>query len=245
MSNWVFTVTDFGTEDHYLGLMEAALLQYNPALKVISLFSRLDGFNLHHASILLRSLPPYLPKPSFVLGVVDPGVGGARKELVIKADGCCWVGPDNGLFSQVVKQADEVEVFVVDEAFPKASSCFHGRDIFAPVIGRLSLGEPVALTPYAKEQLVGVEWPGHCFEIVYQDKYGNLMTGLSEAEFPDYKSILICDFRIERGVTFASVPVGAAFCYTNSIGLIEIAVNQGNAAHRLKVGVGETVKLEQ
>jgi S-adenosylmethionine hydrolase len=44
--------------------------------------------------------------------------------------------------------------------------------------------------------------------------------------------------------TFEQVPVGQAFWYENSNGLVELAVNQGRADQRLPVSIGDQIDLE-
>jgi len=124
------------------------------------------------------------------------------------------------------------------------SASFHGRDLFAPVAGRLALGEPPSTMARPAAPLGHPDWPDDLAEIVYVDHYGNALTGLRGERLPPTACLAAGGRRIAPAQTFSAVSSGAAFCYVNSNGLVEIAVNGGRAELVLGLAVGSEIAIE-
>lgn len=238
----LFLYTDFGLEGPYVGQMRAAIAREAPSLQPIDLCHDLPAFNARAAASLLSALVIHLPSDAVVVGVVDPGVGSDRRAVVLEADGRRYVGPDNGLFSQVARRAEKAVWYNLDWTPPGMSASFHGRDLFAPAGARMADWRPLPLTPVT-EMPYGMDWPQHLPEIVYTDHFGNAMTGLRANDFPPGGTLRFAEWEIPRARTFSDVPAGAPLCYENSIGLMEIAVNQGSARELLGLEAGSGVTV--
>jgi len=173
--------------------------------------------------------------------VVDPGVGGDRAPAMVRADEKWFVGPDNGLLSIVGRRAGTLEARRIDWQPDFLSSSFHGRDLFAPVAAALAAGAPVESSPLT---LVDTQaWPDDLAEIIYIDHYGNAMTGIRASGLPDSALIGAAGQRLAFRRTFSAGRDHRAFWYRNSLGLVEIAVNQDSAAERLGLAVGDAVSI--
>lgn len=240
----VLLFTDFGTDGPYLGQMEAAVLGESLQSRVVNLVSDAPCGDPRRAAYLLAALTDELPPGCVVVAVVDPGVGGARDPLVVEVDGRVFLGPDNGLLSQVIARGRVVETARIDWRPQRLSSSFHGRDLFAPVAGFLSRGQGVERTTLPVERLLGHDWPTELAEVVYVDYFGNAMTGLRSTTVGDQRRLTLGTRSLPYAETFSAVQPGAAFWYVNSCGLVEIAVNQGRAAEALGIGVGTPVGWE-
>ena len=108
--------TDFGVQGPYLGQMRAVLLAQAPAVPVVDIFPDLPAFHVQAAAYLLPAYSQYLPNNCVCVCVVDPGVGTNRRALVVRADSHWYVGPDNGLFSILIRRAVDVQTFQVGRA---------------------------------------------------------------------------------------------------------------------------------
>ena len=95
--------TDFGAGDLYVGQVKAVLQRLAPGVPVIDLLHEAPAFNVRASAHLLAAMVGWFAEGSVFLTVVDPGVGGVRKALVVKADDRWYVGPDNGLLSESVR----------------------------------------------------------------------------------------------------------------------------------------------
>lgn len=223
---WLFT--DFGREGPYVGQMTAVLRRRAPGVPVIDLLADAPAFDPRLGAYLLAALVAGCAPSDIVLAVVDPGVGGRRRPIVIEADGVWFVGPDNGLFEMVLRRARSPAAWTIGWRPEPLSASFHGRDLFAPVAARLALGD---LPPGPEERPSRFpDWPDDLSSVVYVDRYGNAMTGLRATVLGGEARIEVAGLTLRRATTFGDVPVGEAFWYGNASGLAEIAVNGGSAA---------------
>ena len=235
--------TDFGLAGPYTGQVNAVLQQVAPRVPVIQLFADAPAGQPRPASYLLAAYAVWFPAGTVLLCVVDPGVGGDRRPLIVEADGRLYVGPDNGLFEPVLRRAASPRCWEIAWRPPLLSASFHGRDLFAPAAARLALGEAPGAMARSAAAARQPGWPDDLPEIVYIDHYGNAMTGLrGECLMPGAR--LACGSRsIAQAEIFSAVPAGEAFWYVNANGLIEIAVNRGRADQALGLAVGSPVAM--
>jgi hypothetical protein len=246
----IVTFTDFGTEGPYLGQMRAAIIEEAPAVQIVDLMSDAPAFDIRAAAYLLPAVLEPLPKRIVCLAVVDPGVGGDRKPIVLRADERWYVGPDNGLFEMVARRSESLpewwEITYIPE---RLSASFHGRDLFAPVAAKIDNDGENALqevaTPMVPVRARDADWPDDLPEVIYIDRYGNCMLGIRRRMLtPDY-GIELPSGRIESARTFSDMPAGTPFCYENAMGLVEIAVSSGNAAQKLGLRIGSQVTVRK
>ena len=236
---WLFT--DFGREGPYVGQMTAVLHREAPGVAVVDLLADAPALEPQFAAYLLSALTSGCRSGDVVLAVVDPGVGSDRRPLVVEADGVCFVGPDNGLFELVIRRANRAAAWTIAWRPERLSASFHGRDLFAPVAARLALGEPPPGP--AEPPTRWPAWPDELAAVIYVDGYGNAITGLRARGVDAAGQLEVAGRTLRRAGTFADVPVGEAFWYENSSGLVEIAVNGGSAASVLGLAPGAKVTL--
>lgn len=225
----------------------ARLLALVPGLPVIDLVNDLPPFRPDLAAYLLPALVRDMPRGALYLCVVDPGVGGDRGGLLVRCAADWFVGPDNGLLSRVAHRCPGAQAFRIGWLPPGRSASFHGRDWFAPAAARLCLGASLDLTELRREALVGADWPDESAAVVYVDHYGNLMCGLRvrtlSCEVGAAIRVGAAGRVLKRARTFCEVPPGEAFWYENALGLLEIAVNQGNAQGLLGLAPGDRIEV--
>jgi len=265
-------VTDYG-EGHYAGVLRAVIKGFAPGVEVIDLEHGVPSYNVLAGAYVIAVSYRWLPRGSIIVGVVDPGVGGPRKPVVVEAGDYVFIGPDNGLLYPAV----EAEGFrrgvelrfdriarLASSRFPgklKAwalSYTFHGRDLFAPAAAFLSLGfnledlgEPISEGDLVKLSIRDVRGGNGVYnvKVIYVDKFGNVVLSCKPEDLNLGDAVEVelqtreGAFRAQIGVTFSSVPPGELVIYENSFGYVEIAVNQGNAGRTLGVGIGDWVRL--
>jgi S-adenosylmethionine hydrolase len=239
----IATFTDFGVEGPYLGQVKAVLQQFAPDVPVIDLFTDLPAYNVKAAAYLLPAYSQYLPHGSICLCVVDPGVGSERAAVAVEADGRWYVGPDNGLLSQIVRHAGSIAVFEITWRPEVLSNSFHGRDLFAPVCAMLASTGQVAGRPIDCCALHSPGWPEDLHQVVYLDHYGNAVTGLRAGQLAPDARIEISGVDCGYRRTFSDAAPGVPFWYVNANGLVELAVAGGSVASRLNVSVGQSFKV--
>lgn len=237
-SRIVFTFTDFTTRGPYLGQMRGAVLAVNPALTVVDLFNDVPAYGVAPATRLLAACVPFLPSASVVIAVVDPGVGSARRPVIVNAHGHYFVGPDNGLFESLVRTDPACQVFMIEWRPSSLSRSFHGRDLFAPIAAGLASGCDPGRFGSVLDDPVRIDLPDPMNEVIYVDGYGNAVTGIAGDALSDGVRVVAGEVTIGYADTFSDVPPGSPFWYRNSLGLVEIAVNQGSARDVLGLNLG-------
>lgn len=242
----IVTFTDFGYEGPYLGQMRGVLQQNAPGIPVIDLMADAPAFDIRAAAYLL----PHVMRPfgdgTVCLAVVDPGVGSARRPIVLESDNRWFVGPDNGLFEMIARGSKRpVRWWEITYVPGKMSASFHGRDIFAPVAAMIANGDtttdPVWGRAIEYEDRQGARWLDDWAHVIYIDHYGNCMTGVRWDRLDRTAGIKVDGMEIPIVRTFSDCAVGDVMCYQNSLELLEIAVNQGNAAEYLRLKRGSQV----
>jgi S-adenosylmethionine hydrolase len=237
--------TDFGWCGPYVGEMKAVLARDVPQARVIDLMHDAPSFNPKASGYLLAALSRRFSVGDICLAVVDPGVGNSkRRALILDVDGVNFVGPDNGLFTLLVRRAERVICSEILWRPTKLSDSFHGRDLFAPVASRVQAGIPVESRKIISASLVGAEYTDQLSEVIYIDHFGNAVTGLNADRYDEQTIFSMHGHRLQYARTFTCVENGQLFWYANSMGLIEIAANNANASKVLGLSVGSTLLLE-
>jgi S-adenosylmethionine hydrolase len=230
--------TDFGCIGPYQGQMLAVLATQAPKIPCVTLMSDAPMYDPYGAGILLERLCNDMPAKMVVVAVVDPGVGGTRRPLMVKTPRALFVGPDNGLFVPVVQRSRGCDIEIIEWRPERLSESFHGRDLFAPVAAKLANGEEVKGTPLKSCNMIGMEVSRDNHRIIYIDHYGNAITNISGEDVEDSDVVMINDHALQYARTFSEVSMGQAFWYRNSIDLLELAVNCNSAVALLNLKLG-------
>jgi len=232
--------TDFGHSGPYVAQMQAVLIQQAPETPVLELISDAPKFNPHASSLLLAAYSRSFPVGTIFLCVVDPGVGSKRLPVVVRSEGKFFVGPDNGLFTEVCRQATNSDAWKIKYRPEKLSHSFHGRDIFAPVAAMIARGDDIPGDEYPIHKLVFTDMEAEFLhhQVIYVDHYGNCITGLKAGALLHSDGFCIDGQRIAYARTFSEVETGSLFWYENSSDLIEIAANCADSATILGLSVG-------
>lgn len=259
MTPLITLTTDYGETAPYVAAMKGAILSVNRAVRLLDLSHQIRPQDIHHADFFLGLAVPYYPAGTIHLAVVDPGVGGQRLPLLVEAGGQFLIGPDNGLFTSVIRALGGTPIVrhLNEPRFWRehVSHTFHGRDLFGPVAAHLAGGiTPEEFGPRLRNWIElpihsAVCWRDKCEgEIRFIDDFGNLLTNIPAdrvKELPVRASLNGCPQVHVRWVrTYSDAGPGELVCLFSSDGLFEIAVVQGNAAKRLNATVGMAIELQ-
>jgi hypothetical protein len=252
----VTLTTDFGVTDPFVGIMKGVLATRAPDATVIDVSHGVPPQDVLAGALVLRYAAPYFPPRTIHVAVVDPGVGGSRRPLVVETTDALLVGPDNGVLSLVAPR-DQMRriVHLTEERFflSPRSATFHGRDVFAPVAAALANGtDPSALGPPVTDMerlaLPAVTRGASSLtgQVIYVDHFGNLTTNVSESDVTADVTIALAGVRV-RGVArhYGAVAAGEPVAVVNSWGLLEIAVRDCSARETLGASVGDVVVIER
>ncbi|MGH3321128.1 MAG: SAM hydrolase/SAM-dependent halogenase family protein [Streptosporangiaceae bacterium] len=255
-------LTDYGLQDGFVAACHGVAARLAPDVRVIDVTHLVPQGEIRRAAAVLAQTVPYFP-PAVHVAVVDPGVGTSRRAVALEAGDSLFVAPDNGLLSWAadalggVRRAHDItnsDLFV-----HPVSRTFHGRDIFMPAGARLAAGLELADVGPAvpPDQLTYLPTPrsrladGYAWgEVVSVDRFGNIQLSLTAEQLGRLGirvgaglvlKVASGTYRVSYRDTFGSVTRGELVAYTDSAGLVAVAVNGGDAAGRLGLPPGTGV----
>lgn len=254
--------TDFGLNDHFVGTMKGVILSIEPEAEIIDICHSVQAFDVLDGALSISQAYSYFPSGTVHMVVVDPGVGTARRPIVVTSERHHFVAPDNGVLSLIYQREDRLSVrHVTGEHYflQPVSQTFHGRDIFSPVAAYLAKGvDPMKFgdevtdfvrfsapkpKPANEHTLRGV--------VLKVDRFGNLITNITPQDAPMLFGANPSGFKIVLGSreiteikeSYAQGTPGEVFVILGSMGFLEIAANRGAAAQLLGVGKGTEVNI--
>jgi len=266
--------TDLGLTDAYVAAMKGVILGINPAATLIDICHTIEPQNILQAAFALSTAYEFFPEKTIHLVVVDPGVGTDRRAIILRTPSADFVAPDNGVLSYVIRQSStkapadnanlqhiELEPKLEAVAITKpqfwrspVSPTFHGRDIFAPVAARLSLGfRPIefgeAIHSVTVLPLPQPYWTpdgmlvGH---ILHIDSFGNLITNIRSSDLPQTKQALTIEVgnQLISGLSRTYAEGKGLLALIGSSGYLEIALAGGSAATLIKATVGNELIIQ-
>lgn len=252
--------TDFGLKDGNVGVMKGVILGINPEVRLVDISHQVGPQDVREGAWILGRSAPFFPPETIHVAVVDPGVGTARRPLAARLGEQLFVGPDNGLMTPILEQAEQagetIEVVQLDQPrFWRAeiSHVFHGRDIFSPAAAHWAQGIPLRDlgTPIAdpvrldlpKPQKAGDTMRG---EVMHIDAFGNVASNIRRQDLADWGEVEVgLRGATVRGLvrTFGERPPGDVIALYGSTGNLIISVVNGNAAERIGARVGDTIEV--
>ena len=255
--------TDFGTNDHFVGVMKGVILDITRDVHFVDINHSVQAFDVLDGAITISQSYSCFPSGTIHMVIVDPGVGTARRPIVLTGDRHMFVAPDNGVLSLVYDREERISVrHVTAEHYflQPPSNTFHARDIFAPIAAYLAkgiapqrLGEEITdyvrfaaprPKPIDENTLRGV--------VLRADRFGNLTTNITPKDVPMLFEPTPPPFKIVVGnkgqatricSNYAEGAPGEVFAIIGSMGFVEIAANRGSASQLLGAGKGSEVNV--
>ncbi|MFH0824061.1 MAG: SAM-dependent chlorinase/fluorinase [Pseudomonadota bacterium] len=252
MAPIITITTDFGTRDGYVAQMKGVMLGIRSNATIIDCTHDIEPFSILEAALVINGASHYYPPGTVHVVVVDPDVGSGRRGVAVNSGDQIFVGPDNGVFSLVIRKAPCVmrEIANPDFMLPCPHPTFHGRDVFAPAAAALAGGKPFdELGPLVVNPVV-LHLPtptaiadGIKGTVIHVDRFGNVTSNIQGTMMDQDDLRVIAAQTVIRGMSrfFAEVAEGKPVALVNSFGYLEIAVNRGNAAEVLGLAKGDEI----
>ena len=252
--------TDFGYTDPFVGIMKGVICGINPQARIVDLSHGIPAQNIMAAALVLRQSAQYFPRGTIHVAVVDPGVGSARRPLLVELEGSYFIGPDNGVLSLVMEAKRPTRIVHLSNPsyqLRPTSATFHGRDIFAPTAAYLSRGTAPEAFGETTDDFAKLIWPTVLKtettirgEIVYIDGFGNLFTNIGADDLKELSGhrlrITLRDLSIlGLAANYAAVEPDKYVALINSWGLLEIAICKGSAQKHSGAIIGDKVQVTQ
>ena len=258
--SFITLLTDFGLSDGYPGIMKGVIFTIAPNARIADITHAISPQNIQEGGLALFRSYRYFPAGTIHLAVVDPGVGTQRRPLAMQVGQYIFVGPDNGLFSLIIREGQQhgwnSRYFHLNQPrywLPDPSSVFHGRDIFAPTAAHHAVGVPLSdlgeeifdpvLFPEVSPVKIPSGWQG---QVVAIDHFGNLSTNITDDHLSGLRKVkvTIADRHIDGLVkTFGDRPDGTLIALIGTDRDLSISIVNGDAKTSLGVGIGAAVQI--
>lgn len=240
-------MSDYGWDDHYVAAVKASILAVNPSINIVDISHQINAFDVAHGAYVLKNVFRDFPRHTVHLVSVDPVNREPPTYVALKLEDHYFVGNDTGLFGMLSEQPFMAQVKL--NAINQIQSSFPGKDILGPMAAKLAsgeniheLGEPAMelkrlfarQLKATKREIVG--------NVIRVDKYGNLVTNIPRSEFETIQKIngnVPFEVQVGREVfhefnkNYHEVESGNCYLLFNSLGLLQIGINKGNAAELL------------
>ncbi len=243
--------------------MKGVMLNINPGLTIVDITHGIRPHDIREAAYSIGASFSYFPANTIHVVVVDPGVGSARRPILVSAGHHYFIGPDNGVFSCIyTMHYDIFQVVHITSAhyfLSPVSQTFQARDIFAPVAAWFSRGLPVERfgNPITDFQTIVIPSPvlsqdGTVLgEVVHIDRFGNAITNISRVEMIMLRNsaragslkIVLRGHNVPLKEYYEQGDGDKLYFLINSGGYIEFFLYQGSAADTYHISLGEQVKL--
>jgi hypothetical protein len=256
-------ISDFGYDDPFTGIVKGVMLNINPGLTIVDITHGIRPHDIREAAYAIGTSFSYFPANTIHVVVVDPGVGSARRPVLVSAGNHYFIGPDNGVFSSIYAMHPEtfkvVHITSAHYFLSPVSQTFQARDIFAPIAAWFSRGLPMERfgDPVTDFQTIAMSAPvlspdGTMLgEVIHIDRFGNAITNISRAEMTlllnstkaGSLKIVLRGHNVPFKAYYEQGDGDKLYFLINSAGCIEFFVNQGRAADTYHISLGEQVTL--
>ena len=253
-------LSDFGIKNSYPAQMKAVALSMTDA-RLIDITHNITPQNIREGAFILKTSVPYFPVGTVHIAVVDPGVGTKRKGIVIITRSQILVGPDNGLLIPAARTLGDFNVYEITNKkymLNPVSNTFHGRDVFTPIAANIVNGMQFEEIGPITTDFVNLDFGTALItdktatgKIIYVDDFGNIITNINSFELRRYldfdKKIMVFigdkKYEIPFLKTYNFAQQSQLLATIGSSNSLEISINQGNAAEKLKAKPDDEVKI--
>lgn len=254
--------TDFGSRGPFVGILKGVIYGINPDVRIVDLCNGVEPQSVFEASLFLSMSYKFFPPGSIHLAIVDPEVGSGQRPILVAADNHYFIGPDNGIFTYIFKEAYETfhVVHITSEHYflPQQGHTFHGRDIFAPVAAWLSRGLDSStlgnlITDYVslpmREPKIVNEGVMEG-EVLYIDTFGNAITNFNSVHLNQLLSArkkrikVMCkgnQFSLAR--TYSGCKDKGLSVLVNSFGYLELFIYKDNLSRQTDISPYDKVLI--
>jgi len=249
--------TDWHQQDFYLAALKGKILSVYPEATIVDISHQIQVFNLAQAAFILRNSFPYFPEGSvhFIGVKVLPSPG--RGWLMAKAGGHFFVAADNGIFGLMLPDGPEQIVGIPLKDPPDKPPLDQVIEIAGMAAGLLmkqelsGFGKQVSDFDKRTPIRATIDESVINGSVIYIDSYRNAITNITAELFErvsknrPYEILIQSNYFKIRSIsrTYTDAPEGEMLAFFNSLGLLEVAIHNGNAADLLNLSVGSTVRV--
>ena len=253
-------LTDFGLKSNYVSQMKGVALSITDA-RIIDITHDITPHDIREGAFALMTSVKYFPVGTVHVAVVDPGVGTSRRGIVVTTQTQIFVGPDNGLLIPAARSLGNFTVYEITNSnlmLKNVSNTFHGRDVFTPIAAHILNGIMFDQIGPIINDFINLDFgkfeirdKSAIGKIINIDSFGDIITNIDGISFKNFLNfdnkimLFIGDKQLEilfvKSYNF--VKKGDFLATIGSSNLLEISLNQGNAAKKLGVKLDDDIKI--
>lgn len=248
--------TDWNNEDFYIGAVKGAIYSECKNVSVVDITHQIKPFNIFQAAFILKNCYKFYPNGTIHIIGVKTEMMPDQPYLAAKCNDQYFLGTDNGIFSLLFKDDEIVEIFTIQNFAP---SSFPAMDVFSKVACKIikgenleSLGEKAETINRRVPLRATIEDKVISGSIVYIDSFQNAITNVSKDLFervvqgkPFKIYVQSNHYMISKiNQSYHETSVGEILALFNSLNLLEIAINGGNAAELLNLDINSSIRIK-
>jgi hypothetical protein len=245
--------SDFGYSDHYVAAVKAALLSKNASLNIIDISHAIKPFDIAHMAFVVGAVFKDFPEGTVHLLGNNVGQGNRGSYLVAKIENHFFLAPNNGILSILSNKKPEIIIRLNQEkenTFPQRVEIIQAIIHLAENGDILKLGDEISDQTelmLRQPRATRKEIAGH---VIHVDRYGNLITNIKKQDFDilskdrNYKIVFGRDNTNQVHANYHDVEAGEVVFVFNSLNVLELAINQGNASSLLGLNYDSPIVIQ-
>jgi S-adenosyl-L-methionine hydrolase (adenosine-forming) len=251
---WVSLITDFGSNEVYVGQLKGSMLRARQDLQFIDFTHDIRAHDIVTAGWLLKNCYKDAPLGTIHVVSVLNNYTNAQSYLVFKYQEYYFVGPNNGVFSLAIEKLP-IEIYeVIDEV----GTSFSIKELYTRIIVHIASGLPLdELGPPVRNLIMRIHLQPVINKfmirgsVVYVDHYENVVINITRDQFEKARAGRPFSIYMKRndpiyGIshTYQDVSLGDTLCLFNDSNYMEIAIHGGKAASMLGLTVDEMIQID-
>ena len=248
--------TDWNKADYYIGAVKGVIYSNCTNATVVDISHQVKPFNIFQAAFILKNSYKYYPKGTVHIIGVKTDTSDNLKYTAAEFDGHYFLGTDNGIFSLLFKDNNPVKYYSIKNI---EHSNFPTLDIFSKIACQLINGEDIASLGNKVDEILRrvplratIEDNVITGSIVYIDSFQNAITNVSKDLFErvgngkPFKIFVQSNHYVISKInkSYQETSVGELLAIFNSLNLLEIAINGGNAAELLNLDTNSSIRIK-
>jgi S-adenosylmethionine hydrolase len=251
----VTLTSDWNKDDYYSAAVKGKILSRCPGTVIVDITNQVPAFNIALAAFQLRNAYMHFPTDTIHIIAVNSETKEPNPYIALKANQHFFISYDSGIFGLLLDENPAETVILND----KKNDIFPELYVFAEAACKIietknlkelgpkydQLSRQVSMLPAIDESVINGS-------IIYIDSYKNAFTNISRELFDQIGKGRPFDiyvqsnhYRINRiNTRYSQSSSGEMLAIFNSLGLLEIAINIGNAAELLNLTLNSSVRIK-
>ncbi|MBN1132937.1 MAG: SAM-dependent chlorinase/fluorinase [Bacteroidales bacterium] len=254
----VTLTSDWSESDYYIGAIKGRILSACPGASIQDINHHIKPFNTAQAAFVIRNCYPNFPDGTVHIIAVNTEPDPGCALLAAQMDNQYFLCADNGILGLIGKE-ESLDVYALNREKKEKAGSFAALQILTEAACAIMTGKKPAeigkkITDYNRRVPLRptIEKNSIIGSVIYIDSYENAITNISRELFERLGNHKKFEIQVQSrhnvirkiSNTYSENPPGDLLAVFNSIGLLEVAVRNGNAASLFKLNENSTIRIE-